>query len=688
MSEPVLSLDVRALSDLTTVLATLTPSNANWQDPAQDVGSGQVVVQNDLAPAALDTDSAIVASFDGSPEFTLIVEQLDKVLVTIEEEAGEVTVATCRMLRSILDRAAVRPTSGFDRNPFGDTRTFSFASPEFVTDGAWVVPTVIVTNVLTDSTYYTGTPAGFWGVAEPWIGPSSGTQSQAPLGYWYGVYDFTLAADTDVVFGFGVDDRASLFIDGFLLAAIAPGSDPTSGYRVTTSATVRLSAGSHRLAWKVVNDFGHADPGFGVGATIAGNPTALCYTAWSIEAGRLTGRLFGSADYAGARILEYPAAAPGMSVHQVASIVLAENQADGILTGVTLDGSNTLDSNGNAWPVYEFITADVGRSLLALLMEWSQTYCDFDLYGPTSLRLFMWRWHERGGAVGVTYSVANQNLDKLVKRDLAPVTDALMVRWSKGWTRVPSSGGGRVGILQVGGAESVHEATTLAGKQVAVQGVEQTMYLADIAPHGVGDVPYRDFRHADLVTVAGVTERVVQIDGTLSSDVLLLTTRTRERIFDVQDQIANAIARLSLGTLGGSALPASPADPPAPFVTKVSEHEVTFQVLDPPIVSVSPDKRLSSSANLYAVAITATTAGATSTFFEFLVDGVDVLSGLGILPAGSKFALIPLLIAGSYVTVWCEGNKSRLAVSLTSIGGVSCSYPTGPTGLLIEPRFV
>lgn len=677
----VTALSIRDLSDLTTEISTIDPTGFDWNDREADPGRATIVVQDDDPNIAdLTTDKAVVVSLNGTEAFTVIVDSLDDDEVAPDEEAGEQTTAECRMLRSILDRARVKPVNGYQRSPYADARTFSCGSLEYDAS-AWGNVSIIVAAQADDSVFYVGLPTGWCDPTAAWVGPSVGDATQGYVGHWWTIGDFTLAADTDLVFFMAADNRASVYFDGFALSEIGT----FLGFNETHRATVRASAGTHRIMAKVSNYVdGGMDPPYGLGALLVGNPTAFICSCFQVDPKGELGPLVIHTDAAW-QIMEYPTSPPGMTVTQVAGIILDENQAEGLVPDVVLDPTDTLDSNGNALDIYEFITLDVGRSLLDVLVEWSAVYCDFDMPGPTDQTLFMWRWHERGTASGVTFDVdddpAVASLGKLHRTDLAVVADALIVRWAGGQIRVPDTGGTKLGFLKLGKAASVEEGTRIATQFVAMFGVEQTMWSGDVAPTGIGDIPYLDFTLGDTVTVGGHLERAVELSGVLTEDGVFPKVAVRDLILDAQDRLALTVRRMADGTLGGDAAPASPAASPPPFGANPTGDERTFSAPDPIAVGeATKDKVMSFSGNLYAVAITLKTGGSGSTDLEFLVDGNDVLGGTGTIAAAETFALIPVDYAGIH-TVWVDGNKSKLTVNVTVVGG-------GATGLLVEPRFL
>jgi hypothetical protein len=683
---------IYALADMTTVLATLTsPMGEQWSDVMNDVGSGQFQLQAD-DPQLSDCALGNVAQFnvDGSPAFSFVIDRRVRASISKpgEEDEGHTVILSGEGIGQILNRWRVTPDLGFEKNPWARTRTFSFASPEFTPDGSWIVPTVIVPQQYATSAHYTGLPDGFWCPAEPWIGPSSGDDDAAPFGYWYAIYYFTLPDDFIVTFGMAVDDRANVFIDGFLLTNIDPNVDPSSGYRSTTVATVRLSSGFHTFAVKVINDLGDVDPGFGEGSTVAGNPTGFILTAWQTDAaGQLIQRLFGTADYADWLILEYPDTAPGMTIGDVVQTLIEEANTDSILTELaSWDFGPITDSAGNDWDQLESVTVNDGDSLLDSVRAFAGAYCDWSM-AADSVNMHMWRFGERGSSAGVTYD--STNLSWLEYDTIDDGSDVLLVNWSGGQLRYPATGGTRMNSLQIENATR-SEAVTLATQQLDLFGGTRVQISASIEP-GAGVIPYTDFQVGDTgITLPGETsgttsQRCVQIDQR-TDDIGVPSWMPKfgdiHLVAQARQQLAvKRMAQSSNGSLGGYSTVASPAGPAPKFGTKLNTNETIFNPSDPVSAGSSPLYIPSANANLYAMAVSATTAGSTDTTFELNVDGTDVIVGFGVLPASSTFVLIPMVTSSIYVSYWLRSNLTTVAVNITAVG-------TGVAGLVFSLRTV
>lgn len=648
---------------------------ADWGSVHNEEGDGALAVPSGVTLTPSPIGRAVVVRHDSVPAFTWVAEVQAPHEVAAGEGAAEFIGFNGRGLAALLDRYIVRPTLGFGRSPWALNRTFSAFSPEYDLS-AWGTATEYGAQG-DASTFWTGLPNGFPAFDVQLIGPSEGDQDSAPQGYWWTANDdgdFVLDDDALLVFFAAADNAADIYFDGFKLVGISAGGDTTRGFRESAVFTVFASAGAHRVGAKVVNTTPDgADPGYGEGADIGGNPTFFLLVGYTTDsAGRLLERVVETS--AAWRLLSYPDDPPGLTIAEVAGVVVDENVADGI------DPTFTLAVNGSFDPL-ETVTVGVGDHLLKLVKDWAQAgYLDWHV-PPTALELGVWPFDARGSASGVVFDTdTDPNVASLLdlRATLIDVgTDCLMVTWQGGHVRVPDSGGTRMGFLSTRAA-TVGEAKTL-GAAVLARDPQPEQVQIQVGPTGVGDVPGVDFDTGDTVAAGSYgAEKVVgwSVDyddshpGGLRFGVTL-----KDRIKGDDERLALMVRRAAPGQLGGTG-PSSPAGDPPPFGTSLRPGEQTFQPLDPLATGESPDKILWFSGNLYAVAVTAKAAGSSDTEFEMLVGGVDVLSGAGVLPSGEDFVLLPV-----DPIVWCDGNATRLAVNITTVG-------TDVAGLMVEPRFV
>jgi hypothetical protein len=159
---------------------------------------------------------------------------------------------------------------------------------------------------------------------------------------------------------------------------------------------VEVTAGTHNFAAAVANPAApnQADP-------TDYNPTGLALRAYRCNS---AGKPLGSAEAVTStswKVCAYPPWAPGMTPGEVMRHVIAEAQARGALTGVTLNFDDTVDSAGAAWPSVTDISTKIGTDYLTFFREMSATYFDFWME-PASLTLWAWAKDTRGTTTSVT----------------------------------------------------------------------------------------------------------------------------------------------------------------------------------------------------------------------------------------------------------------------------------------------
>lgn len=656
---------------------------ARWSTLLDRVGDFELTVPYDsTAASSLTLGRVVKITLDGIIAASYLIEERVDLDIELGEEAEQNVVVRGRALDAFLDRGAVIPTLGWERKPWAQTRTMSFASPAFTIPGSWNTPKQIVATMLAASPFYTARPTGFWSLYEDWIGPSVGTPGEAPTGFWYTIYDFTIATAGQYMFCIGADNSAQVYVDGFLVANINPQND-SEAYVNSTVIPIYLTAGVHRFAAKIVNLFNdNTYPGFGVGTTQVGtNPTALAVTCWSYAgAGYLVARVFGTRGYANWKKVEYPPSAPGMTFAQSFNALLNDAKADGsALTALTLT-TTAADTT-----TLEAVTFQVGDTLLKVLTDAVQSgYCDWR-YGREAHTLELFTHGGRGVASGVTYAVnADPNLSGLQKheRDKIDVgTDVLVVEYADGQMRVPSSGGTRTGFLRLNSATR-DEATKIATQVLADQ-AQPEQITVKVQPTGNGDYPWINVDVGDTASfnpgTGAVTQRVHEMHGTLTDDGVEFELVVKSVHLEESERLAWVVQRAANGSLGGTA-PSAPAGP-APKISRTGgASEITFQLADGATAPVaSPEKLLQQSGTCYGVKVTAKTSGSTATTFQFLIDGVDRIGSFGVLPAGAIAVMCPFQGVGETL-YYIAANVHRMSFNVTAIG-------TGATGVLLEPQF-
>lgn len=654
-------------------------------DTLNDVGSIGCKLQNDDTQLLTYCSRGAVLQkcLDGTPVFAGFIDRTVRHTLAQGEEVDQFTELSGSGLASVLARAVVQPLFGYDQPLWSEARAFGSGNLEY-DDSSWGFATAIVDRQDAESEFYTGLPSGWCDPAASWIGPSGTDDTGAYIGNWWTHGDFTLAAGTAVVFFLAADNRARVSLNGLDIVEFGTDLAFTETHRVT----LYLPAGDYRIEAKVSNFLdGGFDPGPGRGDFTDGDPTSFLCAAFEIDQQGRLGDLIIRSDTSW-KILEYPASPPGRTIGDITDQLLTEAQtasADPDVANLTWDFGVVNDTDSNPFDTQESVTLLVGDGLLSVLRSFGGVYCDW-AFAADAPNLSMWRLGERGSLKDVEYQ-AGVNLTTLTHDSVLVGTDALLVTWSGGQFLYPATGGTKFAAFNAGTARTRGEAETIAAQQLTLLGGTRAAFTVDIEPVGLDDQPYTGVTVGDVATIPDEydvpsSQRLVQIVGKTDPEGNPdWSPSFRDVRLDVQARIALNLNRMVNGTLGGNSVAASPGGTPPPFGSKISTSEVTFSSPDPVVVGEATKHKVpSESGNLYAVAITAKTAGSTDTDLEFLVDGNDVLGGNGTLPATEQFVLIPVDYA-SRSTVWVEGNKSRLTVNITAVG-------TDVAGLLIEPRFL
>lgn len=372
-----------------TLVAGLDDSFARtWQDPLNEVGSGELRLQNDDPDVATVGYAHVIRfSLDDQARFACLVEHKDQVTATTSEEIEEVTTLAGRGTMAVLEEALIGPVGGERRSQFEQDRLFNFAAPE-LDDADWgpVVTRVQALNPEVDPGSHNTVPQG-------WPDPTALKIWQSwpigarltPVGDVYMRRHFTTSSSegtaTYRVF-VTADDGFEVWIDGqYVIGEVTPFM-----WNETTDTEVVLDDGDHVIAVKGTNlDFGD-------------NVAWVLVSVYALGDGGVTLAsvvVHSDADWIG---VGYPAHPPGFSPGEVLRVLVEEAQARGALEGVELSFTDDVDTAGIPWPNTPDIAFEVGSDLLSALKQLCETYMDaamaagsFTLYG----------WVQRGDVTGV-----------------------------------------------------------------------------------------------------------------------------------------------------------------------------------------------------------------------------------------------------------------------------------------------
>lgn len=371
------------------------------QKTISDVGSAQLQLVNDDANLAAITYGDFVRfNLDGTPDFLMLVEQIDTVSIAPAEEVDEVTTITGRGSLAQWEQAIVLPPNGVTGQPYTETRVFDWGAVELaIAISTAAAPTrwqaaVLLTQVGRGSegspppefpVRWLGYPLGWSDPTGYWVwSQAAGPGPAMPAGTSYFARDVNVTTAGYYAVYMAADNRYALKIDGVLIDTFDD-EQSQEGYQFTRRADLYLTAGVHRVAAKVTNDSSTELAGF-------------VFALWSVDAERNDDTLILRADDSWSAI-GYPANPPAFTAGHVIRVLLEEAQGNGALSGWALDFTDTVDSEGRAWPADRQWSFRVGMDLLSVLRQMGSSDIDF-IADPASLTLYAYVIDGMGVASG------------------------------------------------------------------------------------------------------------------------------------------------------------------------------------------------------------------------------------------------------------------------------------------------
>lgn len=502
-------------------------------------GAAKLIVQNDAdtLPAA---GGVVAWDAKGTRAFVSLVKKQEVVSIDLLE-ANEQTTSEMPGHLAIYKDGVIGPPGGTGREPVADTITYDFTHPGYTEDGSWVGAFDIMSVLDAQSSTYDTPGNDLWAI--PWaeqlptglriIGPTSGWTpsgfNDAPVGKWYGRDSFTAPVTGIYLFIAGGDNAWTFNMDGSPVASGGgDGNVTTSGFASASYVAISLTAGTHWPSWEVENypPFGGPNPtGFAAGLYRPGYPPTLI---WGTSGG--------------ARVNEYPADRPGMTVGTVIRLVTEEQQDAGRLAFVTLDFDDDLDSDGNAWEFFANITASCGRdSCLDLIEKLQASYADIWM-DPTGWVLHAYNWGTFAPDSTVTITPGS-NIRKLVHRTEDAPAGELLVLSALGWTKVGS--GTHQAFLELGTEITETEVGRISTSVLDKLGITRQEIAVDFTPADDGEVPWlnADFVPGCLITAPLIDgspseERVLTLGVSLGSDdKLSVAVTVRDRIEELTERL-------------------------------------------------------------------------------------------------------------------------------------------------------
>lgn len=479
---------------ITLVVTLGSDSKREWLDDLSAEGSGTLEVKLGHADdTALQPGRIVRMSIDGTARYQWLVEELDPTYADPQNrQSGRVVKATGRGVLALLEDAVVYPELGLGRiSP--ETRYFNFASWDY-DDSAWTNAVELKTQSdPDDSLPWYGAPKGWPDPNATWIGPTGSLTPPVDPGdvYFRGTFTIPAGEGGEYRFFTTADDGFEWYLDGNKIAS----EQGVGLWGATRQFDQLLDEGDHLVAVKATN-FDRP-----VAAT---NVFGFIMSVYPLLGGGVTLGDVISGSSSGTSMLAYPAKAPGMTPGKILDVLLTEAQTRGLLTDLSWDFTDTLDSNGDAWPKEIDISFPVNTSLLNVVKSLvAEHACDVAM-APSGLVLHAYK--QRGvdlsGTVTAEYGV---NIGRLGFKKTRAGFNTTLSRTAEGrWveTRLDSAvtawGRREIG-LSLGGAPS-DDAADRQAKAFFDDQADPIEAVTDMQLEVVTVEPYSDFDVGDVIS--------------------------------------------------------------------------------------------------------------------------------------------------------------------------------------------
>lgn len=380
------TIDILA-ADGTTVLASDVSASVGdggfYVDEVSAAGGFSLDTHNDTTLAGyLSAGNHVRFKIGGTADRTCLIKKVNRTPVA-RKPADRVCTAAGLDWIAHLDDAPIYPPNGIGSKPVPRTIRFDWTHPSLSTT-SWATPVSLGAMFSADEDQF-GNPASaavgaMWGIHPVgwpdsfgfwyWGEAVNGSGSHATQTDYFHVRP-TLTAKPFVPV-FTAKDTGQLAFDG---AIIDSGVEaPTEQWtKCTASGVPEVSAGGHTLRMKVTHTFKGVNPDPG-GVALAGYQanTSLEMMTWDNIVLRSCNDPGGTDFNLGGnwKVLHNPGSPPGFTVGHAFRLLFDATQTTDHLSGWTLGFTDVNDSNGNAWPVIDYLTANLDESLLEVATRW------------------------------------------------------------------------------------------------------------------------------------------------------------------------------------------------------------------------------------------------------------------------------------------------------------------------------
>lgn len=556
-------LTVKTYSRAGSLLATLDESHTRrFLDQIDDTGTFSLVLQNDDADLTnAGFDRIVRFEVAGQARFSGVIQNREIVTYAPGESHDEVTTLSGPGALAVLGEARVYPSRGVSALPIEEVRSFSWSAPDF-DDSGWPTAKALSRQDQATSGWDATNPEAWPTPAayRIWGDVDTASTVHAPTGTCLFRDTFTVTTAGPHAFFAAWDNLGELYVDGAKVMVGQP------DYVKARKVVIDLSAGTHYVASLGTN-------GTDVGTPLGQNPAYFLAACHPIDRQGLLDAAIWTTDST-VKCLPYVTGLPGWTAGKALRLLVEAAQADSKLTGLTLDFTDTVASDGEPWNLYAELSAGVGRSsLLDVVREMADSIIDVAM-APGALKLRAWNFGTRGLSKAVnlqnTTSVSTSQLTDLSHRGQRTRVNALLIRYAGGYTEVTDTSSistyGRFDdYLELGWVQSETEAQRIGTEHLATRSAPQYATTAGINPSGDSTTPYVGFDVGDSPQVIDSTGALAEMRcrsialNELDTGLLQWSSEFNAIALELETRHENWLRRMDAGTLAGGSRVASPA---------------------------------------------------------------------------------------------------------------------------------
>lgn len=517
----------------------------SFEAELRDIGSSKIE-QRITATLIPETGGMVAYKVQGVAAFAAFFRRQTYVTIASEEDDGQRITHELEGHLSVFGNGVIAtPNDVEGASPVIDTIVFAWPHDEF-DQSAWTtansLSTVADAKAGGATEWGTASPYGPWPWSSEWdefnalgadiIGPDDGSVTNvsnpnAPNQHHYFRQVISVATTGAHRMAVGADNYAEVYVDGILIGTCGD-------WRHITWLDVDLTPGFHVVAVHLVN----------YPATIA-NPCGYSWALYSED-----GTFVEKSRAANTVHVEYQADPPGMSVGTTIRLALKPYVTNGEAwaTAITLAFDDVYDSNGDPWETLTNITAEVGSSILDLIVKLMQSYAVI-VMDPGGWTLYAYRFDATPPSSGVEFEVGRNITSLTHKTEDAPATGIWVRSDGLGWTKYGT--GPRWRKIDLGSEVAAFDVAIQSAEILAKLGVNRREISLTFAPDAAASPSEFPWLNTNFVQgclaiapdlppdLSPVSERVLALGCAVSqgAEEMQVTVTLADRIEELNDRM-------------------------------------------------------------------------------------------------------------------------------------------------------